>query len=210
MAITFHNNLSQTNSLSRKWVQAVHEWHPAGVLPSGGDEWELYSALNRQVKHALEYHQRRLEDRQYALAADVPLQPDLRQALAIGSSAHIGHDWRVDVSPEMVLERFEEVATGSSFTSEDTEKMRDIIKKGIEKQKEYDEGIYDRNDDWEEEDDDSTSDYDPEDDGSAEEEVEEDEDDEMMEDLDPEALKRDMDYDVEVMRIKIERYQIGS
>jgi hypothetical protein len=32
----------------------------------------------------------------------------------------------------------------------------------------------------------------------------------MMEDLDPEALKRDMDYDVEVMRIKIERYQIGS
>jgi HSP90 family molecular chaperone len=35
---------------------------------------ELLSALDSRVKEALQYYERRVRDRQYALAADVPMQ----------------------------------------------------------------------------------------------------------------------------------------
>lgn len=142
--------------------------------------------------------------------ADVPLQRDLIQALSLTPSANIGDDWRVDVTPEMIIQRFEEVFTASpEAVDEDTRKMRDVLERAYRRWKLSEQGIYER--DWVEgEDDDSTSDYDLESEEIEYEDDEEYEEDEDMEDLDVEVLEADMAADVETIRTGLERYRIGS
>ena len=131
------------------------------------------------------------------------------QPLSLYASASIGDNWRVDVSPEMILERFEEVfAKNPQAKNGDTEKMREALKRAYEREKMPEQGIYER-DYWSEDDGDATSDYDPE----VEEwkkkgrSIESDED---VEDLNVGVLKADIEDDVEVVRVGLEGYQIGS
>jgi hypothetical protein len=212
--VTFDNNPRYTIALYRKWNNAVSEWYfRDNFVPDTKDTHtrELLSALDNRVKQALEYQQRRIEDRQYALAADVPMQRDLMQPLSLHASAKIGDGWRVDVTPEMIIERFEEVFAKSPLQKdEDTEKMREILNRAYERQKLSEQGVHER-DYWDEEDDDSTSDFDPETEEMDEDDVEEEyKSDEDMEDLDADVLKKDMEDDVEILMVGLEGYQIGS
>jgi hypothetical protein len=135
------------------------------------------------------------------------MQKDLLGAYSFSSFSSSGNGWRVEVTPDMIMKRFDEVFVASpEAVDEATEKMREILTRAYERWKLFQRCIYDR--DWMEgEDDDSTSDYDPED-----EEMEEDEDeyeeDVDMEDLDVEVLEADMADDVEMIGFGLEGYQI--
>ncbi|KIM94725.1 hypothetical protein OIDMADRAFT_21369 [Oidiodendron maius Zn] len=90
--------------------------------------------------------------------------------------------------------------------------MREVLRRAHERQKLAKQGIYER-DYWSEEDDDSTSDYDPDKEETDEDGMEvgeEYESDEDMEDLDVSILETDMEDDVELVRAKLDGYQIGS
>lgn len=132
------------------------------------------------------------------------------QAFALGPACNIGDGWRIDTTPEMMLQRFEEVfATSPEAIDEDTAKMREILSRAYSRRKEQDEGIYEP-DYWSGEDDDSSSDYEPESEEMDYEDDEEYEDDEDTEDLDTVVLRADMADDVEVIRAGLAEYQIGE
>lgn len=197
-------------------MDAIYEGDFASALSFSADDIhkrELLAALNNRVKEALEHHERRVEERRYALAADVPMLQNVMQPYYLYESCNIGDNWRVDITPEMILERFEGVYAGCPrLVDEDTEKMRKVLRMAYERQKLAKEGIHGR-DYWSEEDDDSTSDYDIDKEESDEDglEVEEEyESDEDMEDLDVGVLRADMEDDVELVRAKLDGYQIGS
>lgn len=137
------------------------------------------------------------------------MQKNLMHALALGTSSSSGEDWRVEVTPDMIMKRFEEVfAASPEAVDEDTGKMREVLERAYERWKLNQQGIYER-DWWSEEDDDSTSDYEPEDE-EVEYQDEEEYEDEDMEDLDVGVLQADMADDVEMIRVGLAGYQVGS
>lgn len=195
-------------------MHAIHECDFVSVLSFPVDDIhrrELF-ALDNRVKEALEHHERRVEERRYALAADVPMLQDVMQPYYLYASCNIWDNGRVDITPEKILERFERVCTGCpQLVDEDTEKMREVLRRAYERQKLAKQGIHER-DYWSEEDDDSTSDYDPDkeetdEDGTEPEEYKSDED---IEDLDIGVLEADIEDDIDLVRAKLDRYQIRS
>ncbi|KAF8860186.1 hypothetical protein BDZ45DRAFT_724723 [Acephala macrosclerotiorum] len=195
--------------LDLQWSDMNHAWHTTHESWKNGaetQEVERFKALDGAIKAALEHHVRKFEDREYALAADVPLDTRYAGPVHLSASSHIGSNWRVDVTPQMIIERFSEVAeprTSAGVADADIKKMKVILDKAYERWELNQKGIYSP-DDVCEEDDDETSDYEPsEEECSEEEEFESDEEDEDL-DFDVVMLEEDVKTDVEDLRRRLE------
>ncbi|KAH7323542.1 hypothetical protein BKA65DRAFT_70757 [Rhexocercosporidium sp. MPI-PUGE-AT-0058] len=73
---TFHNNSRHFQSLSYKWLEISHKTPSSDIaLPKASEkeQSELLPSLNTQIRQCLDFHERRIEDREYAIAADVPM-----------------------------------------------------------------------------------------------------------------------------------------
>lgn len=202
-------------SLDHKWMELAQHWHevkyPNFEHPvTKTEEMERLQALNGQIKQALNYHIKKIEDREYALAADVPLNTSYRGPLILRPSSHIGEDWRVDITPPMLMERFNEVLSVNQDAPQAPE-MKKILEAAYERWQLTEKGIYPR-DYVDEEDDDETSDYEPSEEDEEEEDVEEweiDEEDEELE-FDIVMLEEDIKTDVEGLRERLAGYEIGQ
>ncbi|KAE8454635.1 hypothetical protein EG329_000258 [Mollisiaceae sp. DMI_Dod_QoI] len=200
----------KTQSLAQKWNELTNQWHKINRTifsdPTQTQEVERFKALDGGIERALRYHADKILDREYALAADVPLDKHFVNPLTLSPSSHIGSDWRVDVTPDMIIERFNEVV---AIEDADTEKMKIILDGAYERWKLGEQGIH-LPDYVDEEDDDSTSDYKPsEEECSEEEEFESDEEDEDL-DFDIVMLEEDVTTDIESLRRDLEGYQISD
>ncbi|KUJ09457.1 uncharacterized protein LY89DRAFT_724443 [Mollisia scopiformis] len=203
----------RNNSLEQIWAQLTQKWHNKNMTDWRDDtkiqELETFKILDRLVERALKYHIRKIEDRQYALAADEPLDKNYTNPLVLSRSGHGGSDgsWRVDATPDMIIERFNEVAGQSPWEVPEVKDIKKVLDDAYERWKLSEKGIHPR-DDVDEEDDDETSDYVPsEEECSEEEEFESDEEDL---DFDVVMLEEDITTDIEDLRKRMEGYHIGG
>ncbi|RDW87247.1 hypothetical protein BP5796_02941 [Coleophoma crateriformis] len=202
-------------SLDRKWNKMMRHWGEVNLdgSPTTQDS-ERFRVLDKTIEEALRYHVRKSADREYALAADVPLDKSLRNPLVLSRSSHEGADWDVDVTPAKLMERFYEVAAPFSRADDahadvDIGKMKLVLENAHDQWKLSERGLYPR-DDVDEEDDDSTSDFVPSDEEySDDEEFESDEEEEDL-DFDIAILEEDSRTDIEQLRARFQAYQIAE
>ena len=139
------------------------------------------------------------------------MQEQFREAMNLYPSSSMCDGRRVEVTPEMMMQRFEVVVSGSGeMVDEDKAMMRSILGSAFDRFEKARQSNKYEPEYWSGLDDDSTSDYDPED-GPLDEEDDDEywDDDENMEDLDVGALKADMDDDVEMIRAALAGYHVG-
>lgn len=168
--------------------------------------------LDHRVNCALKYHEDRDNDREYALAADVPMQKQLRGPLILPTGGRDG--WNIEYDPSSIIERFNEVLgeVGEGEDMEKMEKMRVVIERAYFRWTQLQRGIYEC-DTVEGEDDDSTSDFDPTDEDEfdeVDEYVQETDEEEDNLEFDIVILEDDLKTDVEDIRRALEGFQVSG
>jgi hypothetical protein len=194
------------HSLWRRLVQKCYENNANGKFT---DKIRL---LDNRVADALKYHEDRNDDREYALAADVPMQKQLRDQLTLPTGGRDG--WDIEYDPSTIMERFNEVLdeVGEGEDTEKMEKMRMVIKRAYIRWTQQQKGIYEC-DTVEGEDDDSTSDFDPIDEDEfdeVDEYVPETDEEEDNLEFDIVILEDDMKTDIEDIRRALEGFQVSG
>jgi hypothetical protein len=206
---------SWENRLDHKWLQLTRHWHEIKKTnfkdSTQTKEVETLKVLDEEIKNALTYHIKKIEDRRYALATDLPLDKRYNHALVLHPSTHSGSDWKVDVTPLMLVDRFNEVISMNETVTNfpETDKISQILNAAYERYLLSETGIHSR-DYVSGDDDDETSDYVPsEEECSEEEEFETDEEDEELE-FDIVMLEEDIKADIEDLRRRMEGFEIGQ
>jgi hypothetical protein len=197
-------------------------------------EIKTLEVMDKLVLEALRYHVMRNSDREYALRADVPMQNQFIGPVTIGPSTHSGSGWCVEVTPEMILQRFKVVMNWWHGPRKEGDVLDDEGEEDVIAMREVIEGAYER---WKAgqdgrhfaeevrgEDDDETSDFMPsdEDEGEFEKiELEEGGDDEDADvdfesdeenDLEFEVvmLEEEAKIDVEPLRRALENFELDG
>ncbi|RDW73545.1 hypothetical protein BP6252_07452 [Coleophoma cylindrospora] len=204
----------RNESLDRKWNQLTRQWGEVNLdCYVTTQDSERFRVLDKTIEEALRYHVRKSADREYALAADVPLDKSLRNPLVLSRSSHEGADWEVDVTPAKLIERFYDVAApffraDDAHANVDIEKMKLVLENAHDRWELSERGVYPQ-DEVDEEDDDSTSDFAPsEEECSDDEEFESDEEEEDL-DFDIAILEEDSRTDIEQLRAQFQTYQVA-
>lgn len=196
------------NNLDQKWSLLTNHWHEVKKMDWQDPETQKLKCLDDQIKSILSRHSRKMEDREYALIADLPFDKQYEQATILLPSAHIGEDWRVDTTPSMTMDRFNEVMSANGPVT-NTHELRKVMDAAYERYELSQKGIYPP-DVVDGDDDDETSDYAPsevEEECSDEEEWETDEEDGELE-FDIVLLEEDIKTDIEDLRKQLAEYEL--
>lgn len=212
--------------LKNAWYESSTEREGFPLDESSSDDQRL-QLLDQKICEALRYEEERADDMAYATATGGEIAQRLKAPTRLHDSANIGHDWRIDVTAEDIMERFWDVTAlkpelGSmelddSLTNTFLSKMKDRL----EEMGKVMEAAYHRYLDPEEaerearmvgvpdEDDDSTSDFeldDSDEDGSS---SSSNSTEDANGDLEITALQTDMDIDVEEIREEMATSQVS-
>jgi len=115
-------------SLNRKWGhnnKTKDTDNGSSSEQTTSSDAQRLQILDQKIGEALSYYEQRDMEIAYATAIDGEIENRLKAPLRLHDSANIGSDWRVDVTPHDIMERFKEVTAVADEQNQTSEERVD-------------------------------------------------------------------------------------